>query len=134
MTRPVVVDSLVLLAFCDPDDPLHVVARDAVAECLTGGLPLVVPASVLSEVLLGAYRTSRHAVRVVQGFVDEIASDVRPLDRAAARAAARCRASYDGLPLHAGLVLGTATSVTADRVLTADPSWAAVDPRVHVLA
>jgi predicted nucleic acid-binding protein len=125
--RPVVVDSLVLLAFCDPDDPLHGVARAAVSECLLAGVPLVVPASVLSEVLVCAYRATPHAVRVVQGFVDELASEVRPLDRVAARAAARCRATRDGLPLHAGLVLGTAMSVAADRVLTADP-------RVHVLA
>lgn len=86
--KPIVLDSPVVIGFCDPDDAVHTSARLALAGCLTAGHPLVVPVSVLSEVLVGAFRSTPHAVRTVEGFLDDLVSEVRPLDRAAGRAAA----------------------------------------------
>jgi predicted nucleic acid-binding protein len=131
--KPVVIDSTVLLAFCDPDDPLHEVATTAVNERLSAGFPLVVPVSVLSEVLVGAFRASPHAVRTVVGFVDELVSQVREIDRSVGKAAARYRAEHVGLGLAAALVFGTAKVIVADEILTSEASWREIDPRVHVL-
>jgi predicted nucleic acid-binding protein len=132
--KPVVIDSTVLLAFCDPDDPLHKVAKAVVNECLGAGSPLVVPVSVLSEVLVGAFRATPHAVRTVEGFVDELVSQVREIDRSVGRAAARYRAEHTGLGLSAALVFGTAKIIAADQILTSEPSWRQVDPRVRLVS
>jgi predicted nucleic acid-binding protein len=131
--KPVVLDSTALLGFCDPDDPNHAVARAAVAECLAVGQPLVVPVSVLSEVLVGAFRSTPHAVRTVEGFVDDLVTEVRPIDRPTGRAAARYRADFPALRLAAALVIGTAKVIDAAQILTTDPTWAEVDPRIRVL-
>jgi predicted nucleic acid-binding protein len=131
--KPIVLDSPVVIGFCDPDDAVHASARLALAGCLTAGHPLVVPVSVLSEVLVGAFRSTPHAVRTVEGFLDDLVSEVRPLDRAAGRAAARYRADYPELRMAAALVLGTAKSIEAEQILTTEESWTAIDPRVRVL-
>jgi predicted nucleic acid-binding protein len=129
----VVVDATVLVGFCDPDETAHEVATAALTACLAAGTGLVVPVSVLSEVLTGAYRNTPHAVRVIEGFVKELASRVYPIDRAVGRAAAQYRAEHPGLPLHAALVLGTAKIVNAERILTTDASWIDKSARVHIV-
>jgi predicted nucleic acid-binding protein len=132
--RPVVLDTPVVLGFCDPDDPSHNSSRLAISGCLTSGYPLVVPVSVLSEVLVGAFRSTQHAVRTVEGFLDEQVTEVRPLDRAAGRAAARFRAEHPTLGFAAALVLGTAKSIEAEQILTTEIEWAGYDDRVRVVA
>jgi PIN domain nuclease of toxin-antitoxin system len=131
--KPVVLDSSALVAFCDPDDPCHRGASQCVTQALQLGRPLVVPVSVLSEVLVGAYRSTPHAVRTVDKLVDELVSDVSPIDREVAKAAARYRAAQARLPLGVALVLGTARVVGAEHVLTTDSSWPDVGQPVHVL-
>jgi predicted nucleic acid-binding protein len=128
-----VLDSTVVLAFCDPDDVSHAAVAGALTCCLRAGGRLVVPASVLCEVLARAFRTNAHAVRTVDHIVDELVSELRPIDRAASRAAAQYRAEYPRLPLSAALVLGTASVVDAAEVLTMDASWQEVDSRVRVI-
>jgi PIN domain nuclease of toxin-antitoxin system len=131
--KPVVLDSSALIAFCDPDDPCHPGASHCVTQALQVGRPLVVPVSVLSEVLVGAYRSTPHAVRTVDKLVDELVSEIQLIDREVARAAARYRAAQAGLPLGVALVLGTARVVGAQQVLTTDSSWPDVGLPVHVL-
>jgi predicted nucleic acid-binding protein len=129
----VVLDAAVLLGFCDPDDPAHPVTVAAVTDCLAAGSRLIVPVSVLSEVLVGAYRTSAHAVRTVEGFVDDLITQVYPIDRPVGRAAAQYRAEHPDLPLYAAFVLATAKVLNARQILTTDPSWKQKDSRVHIL-
>jgi predicted nucleic acid-binding protein len=129
----VVIDTTVLVGFCDPDDPLHQVSWAALVECVTAGNSLVVPVSVLSEALVGAYRATPHAVRTVEGFVDDIATRLYPIDRPVGRVAARYRADHPGLPLAAALVFGTAKVVSAQQILTTEPSWKDIDDRTRVL-
>lgn len=133
MSTPVVVESTVLVAFCDPADPLHEFVHQAVADQITAGHPLVVPASALAEVLVGAYQTSPHAVRTVEGFVSDLAATVYPVDREVARAAAQYRADNPGLPLLAAFVFGTAKTVNAQQILTTNLGWKGVDDRTVIL-
>jgi predicted nucleic acid-binding protein len=134
MTRPTVIDSTVLLAFCDPDDPLHREARAAVDMRLTVGSPLVVPVTVLSEVLVGAFRSTPHAVRTVEAFVDELVDEVYPVDRPTGRAAAKYRADHPGLGMSPALVLGTAKVIAAEQILTTEETWIAIDTHVHLVS
>lgn len=131
--KPVVLDTTALLAFCDPDDEQHDNTREALGVCLAAGHPLVVPVSVLAEVLVGAFRSTPHAVRTVENLVDELVAEVRAIDRPAGRAAARYRAEFPDLPMGAAMVFGTAKVIDAEQILTTDPSWHEVDPRVRVL-
>jgi predicted nucleic acid-binding protein len=131
--RPIIVDSSVLMAFCDPDDPAHKVARASVEEAIANGHPMIVPATALSEVLVGAYRSTPHAVRTILGFVDELAAGVHSIDQRTAQAAARYRAEHAELGFPAALVLATAKERVAACVLTTESSWRDVDPRVVVV-
>jgi predicted nucleic acid-binding protein len=132
-TRRVVLDSTVVLAFCDPDNEAHDAVVGAVTGCLRAGDRLVVPTSALCEVLAFAFRTSSHAVVTVDALVDDLVSDLRSVDREVGRAAAQVCAEYPGLPLSAALVVGTARVVGAAEVLTLDESWQTVDRRVQVV-
>jgi predicted nucleic acid-binding protein len=131
--RPVVIDSSVLLGLWDPDDANHGPAFAALTRHLSTGHPIVVPASVLSEVLVGAFRTTPHAVRTVEGFIDDLVSEVRLVDRAIGRAAAQYRADHPWLPLSDALVIATGKLVDAEEILTTDRRWAEVDPRVRLV-
>jgi predicted nucleic acid-binding protein len=131
--RPVVLDSSVLLGLWDPDGAHHQAAFTALTRHLSAGRPIVVPVSVLSEVLVGAFRTTPHAVRTVEGFIDDLVSDVRHVDRAVARAAAQYCADHPGLRLPEALVIATGKLVDAEEILTADRRWEKVDPRVRLV-
>jgi predicted nucleic acid-binding protein len=133
MSTRIVVDSTALLAFCDPDDIHHDAAHTTLVEHIHNGHPLVIPASVLAEVLAAALRSGPHAQRVVTGLIGELASEVRPIDRQAARAAAGYLAANDRLPLHVALILGTAKAVNAEHILTTDPTWPEFHSRVRVI-
>lgn len=131
--KPVVLDSTVLIGFCDPDNAAHERVRKVVTEFMAAGHKLVVPVSVLSEVLVGAYRSTPHAVRVVEGFVDDLVHDVRTIDRPIGRAAAKYRADHPEMRLPVALVFGTAKVLNAEQILTTEPSWQEIDRRVLVV-
>jgi predicted nucleic acid-binding protein len=131
--RSVVVDSGVLVALLNPDDALNAAACAAVKGYLLDGCRLVLPVTVLSEVLVGAIRSSPHAVRTVEGFVDDLIREVRPVDREIGQAAARLRAEFAGLSLAAALVVATGQVAGVQEVVTTNGRLAAVDGRVRVL-
>ena len=128
-----IVDSGVLLALCDSEDRRHPVVRQAVEEHLAAGGTLVVPVTCLSQVLVGAFRTTPYAVRTVEGFVDELVDRVWSVDRAVGRAAAQVRTVYPRLPLGDALVLATAQVAGVPRILTTAPYLTGLDPRILVL-
>ncbi len=133
MRSAVVVDSGVLLALWDPDEARHAVATAALERHLADGCRLVVPVSALSEVLVGAFRATPYAVRTIEGFVDDLVTEVRAIDRAVGRAAAKLRAERPALRLADALLIATGEVVGAQEIMTMDPGLATVDARIRVL-
>jgi predicted nucleic acid-binding protein len=131
--RSVVVDGGVLLALWDPDDELHTAARAAVGSYVADGCRLVVPVTVLSEVLVGAFRSTPHAVRTVERFVAELVGQVRAVDREIGQVAARLRARFEGLRLDEALVVATGEVAGVQEIVTTNGRLAKVDGRVRVL-
>jgi predicted nucleic acid-binding protein len=131
--KPVVLDSTVILATHDADDPYHDVVRVVIGEWAVRA-PLVVPASVVSEVLVGAIRSGPHAFRTLGGFLRDLVDRVEPVDYSVAAVAARYRAQFPKLTLPAALVLATGKTLNAAAILTIESSWCEVDPaRVRLI-
>lgn len=126
----VVLDASVVIGALDATDSHYPSARAAITARRLAGDDLRVPASVWSEVLVGAFRQGRasEAERQVRVF----AGAPRPVDREVAVATARLRALHPALRLPDALVLATAEVDDAD-VLTADRRWSAYSARVTVL-
>jgi len=133
MKRPVVIDSGVLLAFWDVADTQHEAAVAVLKRHLADGIRLVVPVTVLSEVLVRAFRATPYAVRTVESFVDDLVGEVHPADQAIGRAAARLRANHPALPLADALLLATGEVVRAQEILTTNRQLEQVDQRIRVV-
>ena len=131
--RAVVVDSGVLLAFWDPDAPQHQAATTALEHHLTDGARLVIPVTALSEVLVGAFRATPYAIRTIESFIDDLASDVHPADRTIGRAAARLLTDHPTLPLADALLLATGDVIGAQEILTTNQGLEQIDRRVRTL-
>jgi predicted nucleic acid-binding protein len=116
----VILDAGVIIGALDAADAHHQASVAAL-----GGLSrddLVVPASVLAEVLVRPYSRRAKLVQSVDRFLADLGVRIHPLDTAAAHAAARWRASHPTLRLPDALTLGTA-SVLGGTVLTTDKNW-----------
>jgi hypothetical protein len=132
MERPFVLDSTVLIAFCDCRHPLHAQAASDLRYHRGCGHPLAVPASVLADVFAGAIRIGTHAVASLGDLLDGLIDVVPPINRETACHAAVYRNAHD-VPLHAALVLGTADAIDADGILTTDQTWRQFDRRVGII-
>lgn len=130
----VVLDTSVILGLRDPEDAHHAAAVAAIRSCRDAGDRLVLPASALAEVLVGASRLGSSAVQRTEAFVDAVIDVVHPIDRDGARTAAAYRARHGALRLPDALVLAVGERLGADAVLTADRRWKEVDQRVRVIA
>jgi predicted nucleic acid-binding protein len=126
-----VIDASVVIAHLQEDDPHHDAAVAALA--LRGAAELVFPASAYAEVLVGAFRSGKVAVSYVERFVAESPVRIEPITAEIARRAASLRARHAGAALADALVLATAEVLEAERVLTADKSWAKWSRRVRVI-
>lgn len=126
-----VLDASVVLALLIPSDAHHAVAQGEVRRRRSAGSELVLPASALAEVLVGAHRLgpSTAATRRRQLMA---AFRLRPLDADIADEAARLRAQHRSLRLPDALVLATAEVEDAE-ALTADSRWAGYSARAVVL-
>lgn len=127
----VVLDASIVIGLFDPSDALHPGAVLAIHDVPRTD-SFVMPASVLSEVLVGA--ASRGDLGAILRLVTDAFGPVRPLDEDVAVAAARRRARHPRIRLPDALVLATADVESADTVLTGDRRWAALDHRVVVVA
>jgi predicted nucleic acid-binding protein len=130
----VVVDATVVLGLLDPRDAHHTGATRAVKRARADGNEIILPASALAEVLVGASRLGNSAVRATEAFVDTIVDHVYDIDRSVARSAAVYRSKNKSVRLPDALVLAVGAIVNADAVLTADARWAKVDRRVRVIS
>lgn len=126
----VILDSCVMLGMMDPTDALHEASARAVRD--RHREDFVVPASVFAEVLVAATREGAKVVRAYEEMIDDIAREVRPIDRETAKAAAAIRAKHKAIRLPDALVLATGHMLDAE-VLTAYQKWSRVDRRVTIL-
>jgi predicted nucleic acid-binding protein len=129
----IVLDSSVVIALFDTKDVHHERAADEVRRWRAGGGSFVLPATVVSEVLVGAHRQGAETVTHRRQQLRDTFGPIRIVDEDVAVAAARLRASHGSLRLPDALVLAVATVDGAERILTADKRWAAVDQRVRVI-
>ncbi len=129
----IVVDTSVLLAVLDPRDAHHTGAVQALRQARADGSRIVLPASALAEVLVGASRVGAAAVRTTEAFVDSVVDAIHDIDRRVARSAATYRARYATLRLPDALIIAVGSVVDADAVLTADRKWSKADRRVLVI-
>ena len=129
----IVLDASVLIAFLDPNDELHERSRAALQEHDVVDGEWVVPTTVCAELLVGAHRTSKRAVEIVNSFIDEGVDRVEPMTLAIARGAARIRAEHTRLSLADAFVIATGEEIEADAVLTSDLAWKRVNDRVRVV-
>ena len=129
----VVVDASVVLGLLDPSDAHHANATRALRRARANGDEIILPASALAEVLVGASRLGADAIRTTEAFVDTIVDKVHSIDRSVARSAAAYRSAHKALGLPDAFVLAVGATLNADTVLTADTRWAKVDRRVHVI-
>ena len=126
----VVLDAGVIIGALDSTDAHHQSAAAAL-----GGLgrdDLVVPASVLAEILVRPYMRGPKVVQRVERFLVDLGTRVHPLDEAVAHTAARLRASHASLRLPDALTVATAT-VVGGAVLTTDKGWPRLGVPVTVL-
>lgn len=130
----VVVDASVVLGVLDPRDAHHASASRALKRARANGDAIILPASALAEVLVGASRLGSGAVRTTEAFVDAIVDQVYSIDRSVARSAAAYRSAHKPIRLPDAFVLAVGATLNADTVLTADTRWAKVDRRVHVIS
>jgi predicted nucleic acid-binding protein len=116
----VVLDAGVIIGALDAADAHHQASATALAGLSRNDL--VVPASVLAEVLVRPYSRGPEVVERVERFLADLRVRIHPLDAPVAHAAARLRASHTSVRLPDALTLGTA-SVVGGTVLTTDRRW-----------
>lgn len=115
-----VLDAGVIIGALDSADAHHRASVAALTALFRGDL--VVPASVLAEILVRPYSRGPELVQTVERFLADIGARIHPLDTLCAHAAARLRALHPSVRLPDALTLGTA-SVLGGTVLTTDRDW-----------
>lgn len=116
-------DAGVIIAFLDADDAHHGAATSALAGALDRADRLSMAASALAECLVGPARRSTKAVELVRNAVGRLPVSVVPLDDEIATRAAALRARHHTLELPDALVIATAETSGADRLITTDRKW-----------
>lgn len=116
-------DAGVIIAFLDANDSHHDAATAALSNALHSAERLSIAASALAECLVGPARRSPKAVELVRTVIDRLPVSVVPLDEEIATRAAMLRAQHRPLKLPDALVIATAESSSADRLITTDRQW-----------
>ena len=129
----IVLDSSIVLALFDTKDAHHARAAEIVRRHRRARSRFVVPASVFSEVLVGAHRQGRETVARRRRQMRDTFGSPRTIDEDVAVAAADLRGRYPGLRLPDAFVVAVAVVDRAEEVLTADKRLAKVDERVRVV-
>lgn len=116
-------DAGVIIAFLDADDSHHDAATSALASALDEADRLSIAASALAECLVGPARRSTKSVELVRTAISRLPASVVPLDDEIATRAAVLRARHRTLKLPDALVIATADTIGADRLMTTDRRW-----------
>jgi predicted nucleic acid-binding protein len=129
----VILDTSVVTALADPNDVHHAAAVAIVRAHRRRGAVLILPTSVLSEVLVGVHRRDPKAVPLRRHQLRDTFGRPRAIDEEVAVAAAELRGRYTSLRLPDAFVVAVAVVDRAEEVLTADKALAKVDERVRVI-
>lgn len=116
-------DAGVVIGFLDADEAHHERARAVLAAAVAAGESIEMAASALSECLVAPARRGERAVSIVLDLVRRLPIHVVSLDLSVAAEAARLRARHASLRLPDALVIATAASHGADRLVTTDARW-----------
>jgi uncharacterized protein with PIN domain len=127
----VVLDASAVIAFLDPDDALHGLAVEALAEHQHDAL--LMPVSAYAEILVAPYRRGSEAVAEVEAFLKDFAIHIEATTPAIARRAAQLRGESRRVRLPDALVLATADELEADNVLAGDASWGQISSRLTLI-
>lgn len=128
-----VLDAGVLIAVLDADDAHHDAAQARLRTSRDRGDRLILPASAYAELLVAPLRQGRARGEEVDAFLEALPADVEPATRAIARRAAELRARHGTrIRLPDALVVATAIELGAQRILTTDARWPAMDVPVEV--
>jgi len=126
----VVLDSSVLLGLLDAQDALHQASVEALDRREKSAF--VVPASAFAEVMVGARRLGERTAQRLEETIDDLVSEVYPIDRKVAWATAGIRARRKEIRLPDALVIATGEVLDAE-VLTGDKRWQGEPGRVTVI-
>ncbi|MEL6890149.1 MAG: PIN domain-containing protein [Actinomycetota bacterium] len=116
-------DAGAIIGFLDGDDAHHDAAHAALAGALDHGESLGIAASALAECLVGPARRRPEAVDLVRTMIDRLPVSVVNLGAEIATQAAALRARHRTLKLPDALVIATAETSCADRLITTDQHW-----------
>lgn len=116
-------DAGVIIGFLDADDAHHDAARAALSDALSRGDRLSIAASSLAECLVGPARRGPKAIELLRTVIDRLPASVVALDVGIATQAAVLRARHRSLRLPDALVIATAATSEADRLITTDRKW-----------
>jgi predicted nucleic acid-binding protein len=119
-----VLDAGVLIGVLDQGDAHHIPASQALRTAEVEHAQLALPASALAEILVGPSRRGADAVVSVDGLIGALVVEIVAIDEPVAREAAALRAICS-IRLPDALVIATAITLRADRVLTTDARWPA---------
>lgn len=127
-----VLDSSVVIAFVQTDDAHHPGVRDRILAARQRNERFVLPASVLAESLVGAYRAGTVVADEMREDLVRFFGPVRPVDEVVAATTAHLRSTQRSLRFADALVV--ATGVVEDAtVLTCDQQLASTDHPVEVI-
>ena len=118
-----VLDTGVLIGFLDSFDAHHARATSVVAGMRSSGEQGVIPASAYAELLVQPFRRGTSDVKLVDDALDALVIRIEPITRAIARRAAELRATHPSLRLPDALVVATARTLRATRLITTDARW-----------
>lgn len=131
----IVLDAGVLIGIANVADAHHRSARAAVAQARAQGDTLVLPVSAYAEAAVYPHRLGHAAVLNFDRFIDSMPVRVEGASRAIGAAAASLRAEHGpGLRLPDALVIATAITLGADRLVTTDAAWPDVGVPITVLS
>lgn len=131
----IVLDAGVLIGIANANDVHHGSAQAAVAAARTQGHTLVLPVSAYAEAAVYPHHLGRAAVLKFDRFIDSMPVRVEPASRAIGAGAAALRAEHGRrLRLPDALVIATAITLAADRVVTTDAAWPDFGVPVTVLS
>jgi predicted nucleic acid-binding protein len=117
-----VLDAGVLIGVLDEGDAHHLPASLALRTAEEEHAALALPASALAEILVGPSGSGPDAVAGVDGLIDALVVEIVAIDEPIAREAAALRALCR-IRLPDALVVATAITLGADRLLTTDAGW-----------
>jgi predicted nucleic acid-binding protein len=129
-----VLDSSVLIAIVDATDVHHAAARLVVEAGRVEGEVFVVPVTAYAEYMVRPYQDDPTMLTFRDGLVDAIPARVEAATRDVGRQAAALRALHGRrVPLRDAFIIATAMVIGADRLVTADAGWPALDIPVTLL-